>query len=58
MTEVLVNAIKNDARPDITLSLDAIRQALEGMRFGAITITVHDARIVQLDVTEKRRFAS
>jgi len=34
-----------------------IRQALEGLRFGNIAITIHEGRIVQIDVTEKRRFA-
>lgn len=30
---------------------------LHRIRFGSIAITVHDGRIVQLDVTEKRRLA-
>jgi len=30
---------------------------LERLKFGSIAITVHDGRIVQLDVTEKRRLA-
>lgn len=46
-----------DQRPDIRSSIDAVRDALEQMRFGSITLTVHDARVVQLDITEKRRFA-
>jgi hypothetical protein len=37
--------------------LDAVAQALAGMRFGVIQLTVHDGRLVQLDVTERRRFA-
>ena len=45
-------------RPDIGASIDAIRSALEGLRFGSITLTVHDARVVQVDVTEKQRFVS
>lgn len=44
-----------DARSDITHSIDVIRSALEAMKFGAITLTVHNARVVQLDITEKRR---
>lgn len=44
-------------RQDIVTSIDAVRSALEALRFGSITLTVHDARVVQLDVTEKRRFA-
>ena len=33
-----------------------LRRALRDMRFGSISLTVHDARVVQVDVTEKRRF--
>lgn len=43
------------AQPDEALA--AIREYLQRLRFGAIAITVHDGRIVQLDVTEKRRLA-
>ena len=44
-------------RPDIAQSIDVISRALSEMKFGAITLTVHDAKVVQLDITEKRRFA-
>ena len=37
--------------------LDAVAEALAGMRFGVIQLTVHDGRLVQLDVTERHRFA-
>lgn len=43
-------------RQDIATSIDAVKSALEELRFGSITLTVHDSRVVQLDVTEKRRF--
>ena len=43
-------------RQDISTSIAAVRSALEALRFGSITLTVHDARVVQLDITEKRRF--
>ncbi len=36
--------------------IETVRQALRTLRFGAIALTVHDARVVQVDVTEKRRF--
>ncbi len=36
-------------------SLDTVRQALTGLRFGAVLLTVHEGRVVQIDVTEKRR---
>lgn len=44
-------------RHDIEASIDAVRKALDALRYGSITLTVHDARVVQLDVTERTRFA-
>jgi hypothetical protein len=45
-------------RPDIAASIDKVRGVLEGLRFGSITLTVHDARVVQIDVTEKTRLTA
>ena len=47
-----------DKGPDesqIEQAVDALRQALRSLRYGSFSLTVHDGRIVQLDVTEKRR---
>ena len=38
------------------LALQAVADALGKLRFGAIQLTVHDGRVVQLDVTERQRF--
>jgi hypothetical protein len=35
--------------------MEAIRRALGGIRFGTVSLTIHEGRVVQLDVTEKRR---
>lgn len=43
-------------RIDIERSVATVRSALENLRFGSITLTVHDARVVQVDITEKIRF--
>lgn len=43
-------------RPPEDSALAAIRESLGRLRFGSIAVTVHDGRIVQLDITEKRRF--
>ncbi|MET0249241.1 MAG: YezD family protein [Sphingobium sp.] len=45
-------------RPDIAVSIDKVRGVLEGLRFGSITLTVHDARVVQIDITERTRLSS
>ena len=44
-------------KPAAEQPLDAVAEALARMRFGVIQLTVHDGRLVQLDVTERRRFA-
>jgi hypothetical protein len=46
------------ARPDkrrhIDESLADVRAALLALRYGSIAITVHEDRVVQIDVTEKK----
>lgn len=36
-------------------SVASVREALVGLRFGTIALTIHEGRVVQIDVTEKRR---
>ena len=36
-------------------SIASVREALTGLRYGAVQLTVHEGRVVQIDVTEKRR---
>lgn len=44
-----------DHRPDHGAAMDQIAEALSNLRFGAISVVVHDGRVTQIDVTEKRR---
>lgn len=47
------------ARTGTALNGDAIEiisQSLARIRFGAIQLTVHEGKLVQVDITEKRRF--
>ena len=37
-------------------ALASVVEALERIRYGAIQLTVHDGRLVQLEVTERQRF--
>jgi len=39
-------------------ALRVIREKADSLRFGTITLTIHDGRLTQLEVTEKRRFGS
>lgn len=46
-------------RPDklsqIEESLAKVREALLELRYGSVALTVHEDRVVQIDVTEKKR---
>ena len=37
--------------------LETIAEALGRLRYGSIQLTVHDGKVMQVDVTERRRFA-
>ncbi|HEY1696028.1 MAG TPA: YezD family protein [Polyangiaceae bacterium] len=41
--------------PDIPELAEAVTQAARGLRYGSIEVVVHDARVVQIIRTEKRR---
>jgi len=53
------------SRPELTLSPEAaqlleeslanVREALLGIKYGNVSLTVHEGRVVQIDVTEKKR---
>lgn len=42
---------------DLPEPLRAVAEALERLRYGVIQLTVHDGKLMQLDVTERRRFS-
>jgi hypothetical protein len=56
MTEV---TFTNRASPlqAIEEVLRVVREKAEEVRFGTITLTIHDGKLTQLEVSEKRRFA-
>lgn len=39
------------------LPIATISDAISRLRYGAITLTVHDGKLVQMDVTERQRFS-
>jgi hypothetical protein len=51
----LVGAGRNAGASNPEEAIAAIRDYLQTIRFGSIALTIHEGRIVQLDVTEKRR---
>lgn len=36
---------------------EVVRKQVKALRFGTVQITVHESRVVQIDTTEKIRFA-
>jgi len=48
-------AESHDAAPPI-VPWSAITDAIAKLRFGAVVLTVHDGKLVQMDVTERQRF--
>ena len=36
--------------------ITALSEAVGRLRYGVVQLTVHDGRVVQLDVTERQRF--
>jgi len=39
-------------------TLSIVRQALDRLKFGAVHLTVHEGRLVQIEVTEKTRLTA
>jgi hypothetical protein len=40
----------------MVIALERVRQALAGLHYGSVTITVHDGVVVQVERSEKIRF--
>lgn len=40
--------------PDVVI--EALGDAVGRLRYGVVQLTVHDGRVVQLDVTDRQRF--
>lgn len=45
----------SEAARHLEESLASVREALRSLRYGAISLTVHEGRVMQIDVTERRR---
>lgn len=44
-----------EAAKIIEESIASVREALTGLQYGIVSLTVHEGRVVQIDVTEKKR---
>ncbi|MBK6708619.1 MAG: YezD family protein [Sphingomonadales bacterium] len=43
---------------DLPPALQTVLDALDRLKFGAIQLTVHEGKLVQVDVTERQRFSN
>ena len=56
MTPVNSDATLSAIRPaPVDDAIGVILDSLKRIRFGSISVTVHEGKVVQLDITEKRR---
>ncbi len=56
-----MNSIKEDNRSEqdqTSRAIQTVLDALQTLRFGSIQLTIHDGRLVQVDVTERSRFTN
>lgn len=47
---------KPQSEPPPAAALNLVMDALQRLRYGAIQLTIHEGRLVQVDVTERSRF--
>lgn len=48
-------APRTEAERLLQESIASVREALAGLKYGNVSLTVHEGRVVQIDVTEKKR---
>ncbi|MCC2602704.1 YezD family protein [Sphingopyxis sp. FBM22] len=56
-----MRSIKEDERSDhdqASRAIQTVLDALQKLRFGSIQMTIHEGRLVQVDVTERSRFTN
>lgn len=54
-----MSAIKEAAKrgsEEVPRAIQTVLEALDRLKFGAIQLTVHEGRLVQVDVTERHRY--
>jgi hypothetical protein len=49
---------RESRKGDVPPALQSVLDALGRLKFGAIQLTVHEGKLVQVDVTERQRFSN
>ena len=52
----VLDTLEKAKHADLPEHLQVVAEALARLRFGVIQLTVHDCKLMQVDVTERRRF--
>jgi hypothetical protein len=58
MSDELSGRSRGSEKEPLPDAIQSVLEALQKLKFGAIQLTVHEGRLVQVDVTERKRFAS
>jgi hypothetical protein len=58
MTEPQEERTRETDQSSLPEPVRAVLDALAKLRFGAIQLTVHEGKLVQVDVTERKRFTN
>ncbi len=51
-----VEEAAKDGSEQVPRAIQTVLEALDKLKFGAIQLTVHEGRLVQVDVTERHRY--
>lgn len=52
-----VERLETAKQAELPEHLRHVAEALDRLRYGVIQLTVHDGKLMQVDVTERRRFS-
>ena len=51
-----LNEVAKGGSEEVPRAIQTVLDALDKLKFGAIQLTVHEGRLVQVDVTERHRY--
>jgi hypothetical protein len=51
-----INEVAKGGSEEVPRAIQTVLDALDKLKFGAIQLTVHEGRLVQVDVTERHRY--
>jgi hypothetical protein len=52
----MASIVSSDRPTELPEHLQIVAEALDRLKYGVIQLTVHNGKLMQVDVTERRRF--